>query len=52
MLTTGQIVTNDDSFTGTVDVDNIVRELLALVGAHAPAGIYRSNKKDVKACQL
>jgi phosphatidylinositol-3-phosphatase len=29
MLTTGQIVTNDDSFTGTVDVDNIVRELLA-----------------------
>src|ERR1700730_9327042 len=29
MLTTGQIVTNDDSFTGTVDIDNIVRELLA-----------------------
>jgi phosphatidylinositol-3-phosphatase len=29
MLTTGQLVTNDDSFTGTVDVDNIVRELLA-----------------------
>jgi len=29
MLTTGQIVTNDASFTGTVDVDNIVRELLA-----------------------
>ena len=29
MLTTGQIVTNDDSFTGTVDVDNIVREILA-----------------------
>jgi hypothetical protein len=29
MLTTGQIVTNNDSFTGTVDVDNIVRELLA-----------------------
>jgi phosphatidylinositol-3-phosphatase len=29
MLTTGQIVTNDDSFTGTVDVDNIARELLA-----------------------
>jgi acid phosphatase len=27
MLTTGQLVTNDDSFTGTVDVDNIVREL-------------------------
>jgi acid phosphatase len=29
MLTTGQIVTNDDSFTGRVDVDNIVRVLLA-----------------------
>src|ERR1700686_2117898 len=29
MLTTGQIVTNDDSFTGKVDVDNIVRELTA-----------------------
>jgi phosphatidylinositol-3-phosphatase len=29
MLTTGQIITNDDSFTGTVDADNIVRELLA-----------------------
>jgi hypothetical protein len=29
MLTTGQIVTNDDSFAGRVDVDNIVRELLA-----------------------
>ncbi len=29
MLTTGQIVTNDDSFTGTVDADNIVRELVA-----------------------
>jgi hypothetical protein len=29
MLTTGQIVTHDDSFTGTVDQDNIVRELLA-----------------------
>jgi len=29
MLTTGQVVTNDDSFTGEVDVDNIVRELLA-----------------------
>jgi phosphatidylinositol-3-phosphatase len=28
MLTTGQIVTNDDSFTGRVDVDNIVRELI------------------------
>ena len=27
MLTTGQIITNDDSFTGTVSVDNIVREL-------------------------
>jgi phosphatidylinositol-3-phosphatase len=29
MLTTGQIVTTDDSYTGTVDVDNIVRELNA-----------------------
>ena len=29
MLTTGQIITVDDSFTGTVDVDNLVRELLA-----------------------
>jgi phosphatidylinositol-3-phosphatase len=29
MLTTGQIVTNKDSFTGRVDVDNIVRELVA-----------------------
>ena len=29
MLTTGQIVTNQDTFTGTVSVDNIVRELLA-----------------------
>src|SRR5438477_1112876 len=29
MLTTGQIVTNDDFFTGRLDVDNIVRELLA-----------------------
>lgn len=27
MLTTGQTVTNDDSFTATVDVDNITREL-------------------------
>src|SRR5438309_11241973 len=26
MLTTGQIITNDDSYTSTVDVDNIVRE--------------------------
>lgn len=29
MLTTGQTVTNDDSFTGTVNDDNIVRELVA-----------------------
>jgi hypothetical protein len=29
MLTTGQIVTNDDAFTGTVSVDNIVRDLNA-----------------------
>jgi acid phosphatase len=28
MLTTGQIVTTDDSFKGTVSVDNIVRDLL------------------------
>jgi acid phosphatase len=28
MLTAGQIVTTDDGFTGTVDVDNIVRQLL------------------------
>ena len=29
MLTTGQIITNDDSYTQTVTVDNVVRELLA-----------------------
>jgi phosphatidylinositol-3-phosphatase len=29
MLTTGQLVTTNDGLTGTVDVDNIVRELLA-----------------------
>ena len=29
MLTTGQTITLDDSFTGTVDADNIVRELAA-----------------------
>ena len=29
MLTTGQLVTTDDTFTGTVDVDNLVRELIA-----------------------
>jgi len=29
MLTTGQIVTNDDAFAGTVSVDNIARDLLA-----------------------
>jgi len=29
MLTTGQIVTNDDGYSGTVDVDNVVRRLLA-----------------------
>ncbi|HXM21309.1 MAG TPA: alkaline phosphatase family protein [Terriglobales bacterium] len=28
MMTTGQIVTNDDSFMGTVDTDNTVRRLL------------------------
>jgi len=29
MLTTGQLITADDSFTGTVNADNLVRELLA-----------------------
>lgn len=29
MLTTGRLITVDDSFTGTVDADNLVRELLA-----------------------
>jgi phospholipase C len=29
MLTAGQVVTNDDGYSGTVDVDNIVRELIA-----------------------
>lgn len=29
MLTTGQIITNDDAFTGTVSVDNVVRDLVA-----------------------
>jgi phosphatidylinositol-3-phosphatase len=29
MMTTGQIVTNDDAFTGTVGADNVVRELAA-----------------------
>lgn len=29
MLTTGQLVTTDDGFTGTVDVDNLARELIA-----------------------
>lgn len=28
-LTTGQIITNDDGFTGTVSSDNVVRDLLA-----------------------
>jgi phosphatidylinositol-3-phosphatase len=28
MLTTGQIVTNDDSYTGVVNADNVVRELV------------------------
>jgi phosphatidylinositol-3-phosphatase len=28
-LTTGQIITNDDGFTGTVSADNVVRHLLA-----------------------
>jgi phosphatidylinositol-3-phosphatase len=29
LLTTGQLVTNDDTFTGPVDVDNLARELIA-----------------------
>ncbi len=29
MLTTGQIITNDDGYTQTVTVDNVVRELIA-----------------------
>jgi hypothetical protein len=29
MLTTGQIITNDDAFTGPVNADNIVRDLVA-----------------------
>jgi hypothetical protein len=29
MLTTGQLVTSDDTFTGTVDADNVVRHLIA-----------------------
>jgi phosphatidylinositol-3-phosphatase len=29
MLTTGQIITNNDGYMGTVSVDNVVRELLA-----------------------
>ncbi len=29
MLTTGQIVTTDDNFTGTINADNVVRELTA-----------------------
>jgi hypothetical protein len=29
MLTTGQIISNDDSFTGPVSADNIVRDLVA-----------------------
>ena len=28
MLTTGEIVTNNDAYTGTVSIDNIVREIL------------------------
>ena len=29
MLTTGQLITTNDNFTGTVDVDNLARELIA-----------------------
>ena len=28
MMTTGEVVTNNDGFTGTVSIDNIVREIL------------------------
>jgi acid phosphatase len=28
MITTGQVITNDDGFNGVVDVDNVVRQLL------------------------
>ena len=28
-FTTGQVITNDDSFSGTVSVDNVVRQLVA-----------------------
>src|ERR1700745_2374695 len=30
MLTTGQLATTDDGYTGTISVDNIVREVLAV----------------------
>ena len=30
MLTTGQIISNDDAFSGTVSADNIVRQLLTI----------------------
>lgn len=29
MLTTGEIITNDDGYNGTVSIDNVVRELIA-----------------------
>jgi hypothetical protein len=29
-MTTGQIITNNDSYSGTVSADNIVRELLPM----------------------
>src|SRR5438105_9706815 len=29
MLTTGQIITNNDSYTGTVSADNLVRQMIA-----------------------
>lgn len=41
MLTTGQTITNDDSFTGTVTADNVVREMDA-------AGVsWRSYAEDL-----
>jgi len=48
MLTTGQIVTNDDSFAGRVDVDNIVRELLASGKSWKS---YAESRNDPSLCQ-
>ena len=48
MLTTGQNVTNDDSFAGRVDVDNIVRELLASGKSWKS---YAESRNDPSLCQ-